>query len=134
MFKKTLSLLLAVIVFAAIIPAAYADPSTQVPFNNMPVHGGPSQEMCINKTCTDTGYCNYVIDGLNLGSQSKISFRVYKGSVKLSSLENVTGTTGYTYLYYDLNHPALGDMLRLKASIPSTNVYTTVTFTGNFWF
>ena len=135
MFKKTLSLLLAVIVFAAFIPAAYADPTTEVAFNNAPVHGGSSQELCINKTCTDTGYCNYQIDYLNLNGQSKMSFRPYKGDTPLStSPANVTNTTAVLYLYYNNHHPALGNKLKLKASIPSTNTSIYAYFSGNFWF
>ncbi len=134
MFRKALSVLLAVIVFAAVIPVAYAVPYNQVDFNSFYVFGGPSHIVCTNKTCTEPVYCDYEITGLNLNGQSKISIRPYKGSTMLSnSPTNITNTTARLNIIYD-TRPSKNNKLSMKASIPSTNTADYAIFSGHIWF
>lgn len=137
MFRKALSVLLAVIVFAAVIPVAYADPTNWVSFSNASVHGGPSQVLTGNQLCTESVYCDYKITSLSLNGQSKLQFRPYHGDlVLLTSPKNFTTTnSSKQHLFYNANLNTLqpNDRLKLKFSIPSTNTNDTVSFSGSFW-
>ena len=135
--KKTISLILAVIMMMAVVPIAYAtEPTNGATYTNSYVFGGLSQTILI-KTCTCTNHCNYEITALNLCGQSRISFRPYihigdDDFIACSSPSNITNTTSVIPIIYNENTSSIntGTTMKMRASIPSTNYNNYAIFSG----
>lgn len=127
MKKRIVSLALALAIMLIALPT-YAGTFT-IPTRR--VYGDDSQTVC-TVSASHTNYATLNVDTITLlYNQKHITFRTYyNGSPLMTNGVNVKTANTYT-LTYDLGSVSVGNKVKLKASIPSTNANYYCEFSGS---